>query len=259
MGEFSHIIDDMTWSFSRLDSFEQCPYEWVSSYIYDEPERGIFFTQFGSCIHLVSAQYLSGEIEKDMLRSKYVSEFSEMCDGYFPSRKIKSDRFQEGLSYFSSPLSTLFDLDKRKILGVEERFEITLGDVPFNGVIDLISEDGGLVITDHKSSNIRPPSGRKKPTQYDIEREQKTRQLYVYAQAIKEKYGQYPDRLEFNCYRVPQIISIPFNQKDMDATVLWANDRAREISACDYFRPNVDFFYCKFLCDLESCPYRELL
>lgn len=259
MGEFSHIIDDMTWSFSRLESFDQCPYGWVSSYIYDEPERGIFFSEFGSCVHSVSAQYLSGEMGYELLRPRYISEFFENCNGYYPSQKIRSERFQDGLSYFSSPFSTLFDLSAREVLDVERHFEMALGDIPFNGIIDLVSGDGGLVVTDHKSSNIKPPSGRKKPTQYDIEREQKSRQLYVYAQAIKELYGQYPDRLEFNCYRTPQIISIPFNQKDMDATIRWANDKAREISKCDDFVPNVDFFYCKNLCDLEECPYRELL
>ena len=259
MGEYSHIIEEMTWSFSRLDSFEQCPYAWVSLYIYGDEKRNLFFSDFGSCIHSVSAKFFSGQITDSELPVQYISEFYENCNGVAPSRKIRNERFAEGLSYFSSPLSTIFDLAKRKIICVEQKFDISLGGLQFTGFIDLVTDSDGIAVTDHKSSNIKPPSGRTKPTAYDAERNRKARQLYVYAQAVKEIYGCYPDRLEFNCYRTPQIISIPFSKKDMEETVKWANDKAKEISACESYRPSVDFFKCKYICDVADCPYRSML
>ena len=260
MGEFSHIIDGMTWSFSRIESFEQCPYGWLSKYIYGEEQRRLFFSDFGSFIHDILRRLFAGELDADELGDAYLMEFSEKVSGYAPSRQIVSGRFQDGYSYLRSPISTYHELKSRNVLAVEQSFVLNISDIPFTGVIDLVTSDhGDIVVTDHKSTVIKPPSGRKKPTLYDIDREKRARQLYLYALAVKEAYGQWPARLEFNCFRVPEIISIPFNEKAKDEAVAWALDSVQNIQNCDEFSPKVDYFYCKNLCDLKECPYRDFL
>ena len=260
MGEFSHIIDGMTWSFSRIGSFLQCPYAWVSSYIYGEEKRRLFFSDFGSFMHDILRRYFSNELSAEELPYTYLTEFSENVSGNAPSLKVISDRFEDGLSYLRSPVSGLAELKNRKILGVEQKFVLSVNDIPFVGIIDLTSEDGGdLVVTDHKSSQIKPPSGRKKPTLYDTERQEKARQLYLYAAAVHSQTGRWPDRLEFNCFRVPEIVQIPFDEKEKDDAIRWASSRVAEITECSDFTPKVDYFHCKYICDLAECPYRELL
>lgn len=260
MGEFSHIIDGMTWSFSRIEAFEQCPYEWVSRYIYGEDQRRLFFSDFGSFMHDILCRYFRNELAEESLADTYLLEFSEKVSGNAPSFQIISSRFEDGYSYLRSPFSTRVDLKNREILGVEQEFVLSLDGIPFTGVVDLVTSDNGeLVVTDHKSTVIKPPSGRKKPTLYDQDRNKRARQLYLYALAVKEKYGQWPSRLEFNCFRVPEIVSIPFDEKAKDEVIRWVPEVTQKISDCERFSPNVDYFYCKNLCHLKECPYRDLL
>ena len=260
MGIYSHIIDGMTWSYSRLEKFDQCRYEWVSSYIYGEDQRQLFFSDFGSYMHDVLRRYFSDEIDYDKIADTYISEFPKTVSGPVPSSQIVLSRFEDGIAYLRSPFSGLQDMKNRDIRNVEWKFERQINGIPFVGIVDLVSYDNGeLVVTDHKSSAIKPPSGRKKPTRYDIERNEKARQLYLYAPAIKEAYGEWPDRLEFNCFRTPSVISIPFNEKEEDNAIRWALSKIDEITECDNFTPNIDFFYCKYLCHLATCPYRDLL
>lgn len=259
MGEFSHIIDDMTWSFSRLDLFGQCPYAWVNSYIYGEKKRNNFFSDFGTCMHTVLSEFFKNEIGKEDIVVRYIELFYNI-KSRAPSRKIREGRFSDGMSYLTSPLSTLSDLKNRVILSTEREFSVSINGIPLTGFIDLESRDGGkTVITDHKSSVLKPPSGRKKKTNYDIEREHKARQLYIYAYAFHDLYGEWPDCLEFNCYRVPQIISMDFSQREMEETIRWVYETAQIISGTDSFGPNIEPYYCKNICDLASCPYRDML
>ena len=260
MGNFSHIIDGMTWSYSRLSAFDTCRYAWASLYLYGEDQRKLFFSDFGSYIHNLLRRYFAEEIEYDDLPDTYLSDFSKNVSGAVPSLQIISSRMEDGLSYFRSPFSGLKEMKQRRIVGIEQEFDCDIDGLPFVGIIDLESFDGDeLVITDHKSSVIKPPSGRKKPTKYDIDRKEKSRQLYLYAPAVKAKFGRWPDRLEFNCYRVPEVISIPFDEHEKDDAVKWALAKSKEISECDDFTPNIDFFHCKYLCHLAQCPYRDML
>ena len=258
MGEYSHIIDDMTWSFSRLESFEQCPFAWVNSYIYGEEKRNNFFSDFGSCMHCVLSEYFNREIGKEDLIVRYIELFSQI-KSRAPTQKIKDGRFRDGLSYLSSPLSTFYEFDSREIISAEREFNISLDGLPFTGFVDLESHDTEFVVTDHKSSVIKPPSGRAKKTAYDLERERKARQLYIYAYAFHDKYGFWPDRLEFNCYRVPYFVSIKFSEAEMEETIRWAHETAKTISSADIFGPNIDQYYCRNICSMASCPYRDML
>ena len=74
----------MVWSYSRLTSFEECPYRWFLSYLYrDEYGRPLkkksgFFAEFGSYIHLIMQMYLDGVLKKNELSTFYVATFLPM-------------------------------------------------------------------------------------------------------------------------------------------------------------------------------------
>ena len=42
------VIDTMLWSFSRLNSFYNCPYEWYLKFIECKQGRKNYFGQYGS-------------------------------------------------------------------------------------------------------------------------------------------------------------------------------------------------------------------
>ena len=72
----------MVWSYSRLTSFDECPYRWFLSYLYrDEFGRPLkkksgFFAEFGSYIHMIMQMYLDGVLKESDLSTFYVAHFS---------------------------------------------------------------------------------------------------------------------------------------------------------------------------------------
>ena len=131
----------------------------------------------------------------------------------------------------------------------------------FTGFVDLIyqDKDGALCILDHKSRALKPRSGRKNPTKTDLELDDYLRQLYLYSIPISKLYGRYPDFLEFNCYRTDVRIKEPFQMEVLDHTKKWALDTIDAIRNEESWKPNIDFWRCKYLCPFhDSCEYAEM-
>jgi hypothetical protein len=85
------------------------------------------------------------------------------------------------------------------------------------------------------------------------------RQLYLYSIAVKEKYGEFPGRLFINSYRNQTIIEEVFDNKALEKTEAWAERKIQEITAEKEWRPNLDWFRCKYLCGYASnCEYYHL-
>ena len=86
------------------------------------------------------------------------------------------------------------------------------------------------------------------------------RQLYVYASAVNQLYGRHPDFIEFNCFRTGTWISEPFQYERLLDTESWATRLINKITATDDWYANLDFWFCKQLCDVATeCEYEEFL
>ena len=48
---YAPLIDDMTWSYSRVKSFEDCPYKWFLKYIVGLHGKRMFFADYGTFMH----------------------------------------------------------------------------------------------------------------------------------------------------------------------------------------------------------------
>ena len=164
-----------------------------------------------------------------------------------------SSDLEQGRQY----LKTL-SFPARKILKVEDEMRFEFAGHPFIGFLDVLSEDdsGKLYITDHKSRALKPHSHRVKPTQSDRELDQYLRQLYIYASAVSQLYGRYPDFLEFNCFRTRTWICEPVQYERMVEVEAWAARLIEKITATDDWYANFSFWFCKHLCDVQAdCEY----
>lgn len=247
----------MVWSYSRLTTFENCPYAWMKTYIYEAPQKDMFFTEFGGLMHRILEGYIAGKLGKAQAYSKFISEYMDNLKQLAPTKKIANNYFKQGSDYILN-----ISLPKRKTLGVEEEFEFTFAGYPFVGFIDWISEDdeGNIYITDHKSHDLRKRSGRKKPTQKDMELDEYYRQLYIYSEAYKQKYGKYPDYLEFNAFRTGEWIAEPFDINRLREVEYWADSTIKRITQDDDWLPLMSEWYCNNLCVVgDSCEWRELM
>ena len=250
--KYSNIISDFTWSYSRINQFEMCPYAFLLNYIKNTPKKPLFFSDYGSFIHKLIEQYLNGELKKDELANEYLSRFKKEVRGVAPNKDIFRTYFEQGLSYLSDIKFPYTDP-----LLVEHRVEFKIEDKPFTGIIDCVAKDkDGIVLVDNKSRALKERSKRKKATKSDEELDKYLRQLYLYSIPIKETFKSYPIRLEFNCFRTGQLISEPFRIEELERARKWAKDSIDNIAENEDWSPKLDFWKCQHLCDFcDECEY----
>ena len=71
------LFDDWVWSYSRLQSFEQCPWGFAQKYLYSDTKRGEpnFYSAYGSLIHELHERWYKGEIKKDQIVPEFIKRF----------------------------------------------------------------------------------------------------------------------------------------------------------------------------------------
>lgn len=253
MGE--GIIDNTVWSYSRLKTFDECPYRWYLKYVLKLPERPLFFSGYGSFLHELLCRYVKGEATREELVVSYLTGFRSSVVGKAPNGKIFESYFQSALRYMRGVEP--FPL---RILSAEERYRFDVNGIQMVGIVDVLGErDDGLIIIDHKSRALRPRSGRIKPTKTDRELDEYLVQLYLYAAAVKQRYGRYPKSLCFNCFRTPVFIEEPFSELVLKQAEQWVTDRVERIGRERSFSPDIEYFKCAHLCEMShECEYYAL-
>lgn len=239
----------MQYSYSKLTSFYDCPYAFYRYYQLGEAGENNLFASYGILVHSVLERYAKGELQIKELVDEFTSSFElEINEPIMMFGKdLTQSYLEKGIAFFSN-FNGFWGL---KPIESEYKFETKLGQNMFIGIIDLIAEnsEGELVIIDHKSSS----KFSKK------ELKAKSRQLYLYAKAIYDKYGKFPVQLWFNHFKNNYLEKIDFNLQDYDEAIQWALDTMEKIEACLEFDPNnSDKFYCNYLCDYRNnCEYKE--
>ena len=252
---YSNIISDFTWSYSRIGQFEMCPYGFLLNYIKRASKKPMFFSDDGSFMHKLIEQYLRGFLEKDELAATYLAGFRKNVRGKAPNGKIFKSYFEQGYEYLSH-----IDFPYLSPVGIEQKVNFFIGDKPFTGIIDCAAmDDGELVIIDNKSRALKPRSGRGKPTVSDQELDSYLRQLYLYSVPMEQLYHTYPVRLEFNCFRTGQLISEPFREQEFEKTKEWALKSIDTITRNEDWSPKIDYWKCRYICDLsDDCCYFQM-
>lgn len=297
MGEVDYkaIIRDMTWSYSRIKSFDDCPYRWFlkyvqpilliqrvfggnrpsrpdidAAYVRGELEKGdvgilyaylgaerkeMFFASYGTFMHKLIELYYRGEKTRQQLCDLYLQGFKTQIRGRAPNRTVFANYFKSGIQYLRT-----FQPFPYHVLAVEKKVDFDLIGIPFVGYIDFLGEkDEDLFVVDNKSRVLKPRSRRAKPTKTDEELDAYLIQLYLYAAAVEQEYGRLPKALCFNCFRVPLFITEPFQEKAYAASQSWLSEKVEAIKREANFRPSMEYFKCKYLCEMQDfCEYCEL-
>lgn len=258
--DYGFVIDTMRWSFSRLNSFYNCPYEWKRVYIDCEPRENGFFGEFGSLCHSILEGYAKGEISIFEVSEVYEEEFNNVVVHDAPPNKyidLRQSYFDKGLDYFNN-----FDLnlDRYEILGVERKVEFQIVDKDFVGFIDLLLRDketDDIIILDHKSASLKfKKNGEISKKDADHYKDFQ-RQLYLYSLPIIEKYGKV-NKLRWNMFKDQKEIEIPWQEEGCEEAQKWAKDTISLIEKEKDWAPNPDFYYCHYLCSQRNncCAYK---
>lgn len=258
MGEVSYapLIDDMVWSFSRIEAYESCPHRWYLRYIRKCKEKDKFYASYGSFMHKLIEKYYNGELTKAEMLVTYLRDFKKEVKGFRPKASTLEKFINGGVNYLKE-----FEPFPYKMLAVEKKVEFEVDGIKFIGFIDFLGldeSDGELVVIDNKSRDLRQRSTRAKPTVKDKELDEKLRQLYLYCVAVEKEYGKLPKALCFNCYRTGTFIYEEFNEEAYEEAKKWAVGTINKIREDSDFDANPNVFSCFWICGVsDNCEYNQ--
>jgi len=241
-------IDNMVWSFSRLNSFHGCKHAWYRSYVLKEKGVNNSFAEYGTMVHEIFERYAQGELEVYELVNEFDQQYESRVWDFPPNKYVNlvESYKNQGIDYFTN-----FDgFDDYKILGIEKKINFELEGFKFVGFIDSLLEDKNknIIVQDFKS---------KASFKSKKEKKEYGRQLYLYSSNMVEEYGKYPDKLVFNMFRKNNIEEIPFNINDFEEAKKWALNTIELISKEKDFEAKVDDFFCSQLCNFRyECEER---
>lgn len=251
--DLSQQIRDMTWSYSRISTYEMCPYQWYLHYILKLSETSeSFYTEYGSMVHDLIADCYTGKKTPDEVFPEYAGKFAKL-PMHRVSDTVRTNYFNGGLAYLEN-----FKIPDEEIVSVEHKIHGLIDGIKFVGRIDLITKDkdGGLIINDHKSKALKPYSNRKKRTNADAELDKYLRQLYLYAELLKCECGEYPSKLRINSFRVGNLIEVPFDEKRCHEVMAELENTIDSIATNSDFIATPEYFKCWCLCGFNHvCEY----
>ena len=249
-----YIDKNHVYSYSQLSSFNECPYEFYLERIERDEDGNRLkqesnaFAEQGTLIHDIIDKWAKGELKTEELALEYDVRFEDEVPTPFPRmmKDYRAKAFQLGYDYFAN-----FDEFKGlKIIGTETRFETTIADRKFVGIIDMVAEDeetGELIVLDHKSKTLRS---------FKQNEDEMYRQQLLYSKYIYEQYGRFPDKLMFNLFKeMGMRMSRPFFKEQYDAAMKWAEDTIHDIESfemLDFLDTKTQDFFCENLCAMRK-------
>lgn len=270
MSEYSFILDQMVWSYSRIECFNNCKKAFYLNYIMKKDGINNAFAQYGSFKHSILEKYFKSELLVFEMQEEFENKFTSKVTAYFPPAKdtdLAAKYFTEGKNYFENFDDFTIDYN---ILGIEERYNFKIGKYNFVSIHDLELQhkrDNYFVIVDHKTKGkMHQTRMSKKLTQNGFVKTIDNKyiefknviQMYLYCIAFHDKYKEYPKYLKYNMTRLNEIYTIEFNKEDLDKTIKWIYDSIENIYKEIDFLEHFDEFWCNYICDQGiHCKYSK--
>lgn len=253
-------IDNMVWSFSRVNSLSQCPYAWYLQYVEENESLPNAYAQFGTLCHETIEKYLKGELDLFTVSSYYQDNYSDYVTCDFPANKyvdLGEKTYQQGKDYFDN---LNFDFDKYEVLGVEQELLFKVGKYPFKGYADAIYRDREtkeIILRDHKTSSfkyLKNGDVSKTNAQHFLDFR---RQEYLYCIPLIEQYGKV-DYLSWNMIRDQREIKISFKQEEFEEAKEWCIKTIEAAEQEVLWLPDTSESYrCSVICNMrDKCFYR---
>ena len=265
--DYSMFLDEMIWSYSRVNAYLTCPKCFFLQYIKCLKSADGSFGQFGSLSHEILEKYAKGKLQIYELSKEYRDNFDKVITCPFPPNKyvdLKEKYFDAGLNFFDN-----FDgYDDSNIIGIENKYEFNIDKYKFVGSIDLEIDDKIIdyktkgeikgIITRFNKNHIQEDyvkllDGRYLPFDAMI-------QLLVYCIPYYDKHKKYPNIITLDMIKISDKYSINFDEKLLDKAKKWVLDTLKMIYDERDFKKNekCDSFWCGFTCSMRyNCEHSE--
>ena len=248
----------MTWSFSRLHAWEQCPYAFYLKYIEQRDGESNYYAANGKCMHEVFEAILTNQIPLDECTQCYADKYDLICET--TKQSTMDSTYEKCMDY----LCTIdgIDLEKYEILGVELKLDFNIGKYKFVGYADLVvknKKSGEVILVDHKqATHFMKKDGT--PLKNQLENFLAYRhQMYIYCKGLKDCFGIDVNKIIWHHFKDNgELTIIPFETDEYEGTLQWAVNTIEEIKKDKKFLNKRSYVLCSSLCDYRNdCEYKN--
>ena len=248
----------MTWSFSRLHAWEQCPYAFYLKYIEQRDGESNYYAANGKCMHEVFEAILTNQIPLDECTQCYADKYDLICET--TKQSTMDSTYEKCMDY----LCTIdgIDLEKYEILGVELKLDFNIGKYKFVGYADLVvknKESGEVILVDHKqATHFMKKDGT--PLKNQLENFLAYRhQMYIYCKGLKDYFGIDVNKIIWHHFKDNgELTIIPFEADEYEETLQWAANTIEKIKKDKKFLNKRSYVLCSSLCDYRNdCEYKN--
>ena len=255
MSVYKDLLDGMVWSYSRLTSYEHCPYSWYRRYVEEEVGESSFYADNGKAMHEVFDALIKGNVSFEDAPSLYLEKYDAITSSV--KQEIMDKTFDACINYLCNISENV--LDDYEIVGSEIELDFSVCAYRFTGFVDLLLRDanGNLIIVDHKSSD---PFLKQNGEPYAKSKEQfnnYVRQLSLYCYGIEQMYGEKPVKIVFHHFKNDgKLTVLPVDDELIDSAITWCLDVIKKIYDDEAFDPKTKTGFCYRLCDYRrNCDY----
>jgi len=258
VSSYNFLLDGITWSYSNLKCFEDCPRAWYLKYIEcRNTDSDNIYAQFGTFCHKLLEYYFKGIYQKDELINIYERDFYDYVEDAITLKNNPTEKlYGFGYKYFSN---INLDRDLIKPIYIEQEVKFKIDRYSFRGFIDLMHKDekGSLIILDHKTSEY--PVGKKGAIKKSKEQMMKgyTRQLALYAYGVEQSVGKRPEYIGWNFIREGKEYIIKLSDSIILDALNWATDIIRSIYRKEDFEKKESYIMCSVLCDSKRACWED--
>ena len=237
------IPENFIWSFSKLSTYDTCPYAFALQYLQDPPlpKQQNAWAEYGILCHSLLEEFAKGELPANKLSSEFVERYPDIVVHEFPPfpKGYAEKAYKQGIDYFNrfKGFGNQYD-----VVSTEEWFNINIGPYSFVGISDLVlseKDTGELIVVDHKTKS-------ESSMKQDISLYRK--QLYIYAEHVFRKYGKYPKEIRFNMIKSNDPIIESFSLDNHLETLKWTESTIDNIMLEDEWIPCPNYYYCRYIC-----------
>lgn len=255
---YTKQLNDMTWSFSRIHCWEQCPYQFYLKYIEERDGESNFYAENGKAMHELFECLLKEKMDIDRCTEEYEKRFDLICET--ERQSIMDSTYEKCMNYLCEiePLE-----EKYEVVGAELELNFKIGKYNFTGYVDCVlrnKDNGEIILVDHKQAGHFLKKNGEPLKNQEANFYAYKHQMYIYCKGLKECLGIDVNKIVWHHFKDNgQLTMIPFVQEELDNTEEWVIDCIEKIKKDKSFDAIEEFVMCKSLCDFRNdCEYKEL-
>lgn len=202
---------DRLWSYSRLSTYVEHPWEYKIVYLDKSARSDNVYSRFGTVVHDIIQEHYEGKHSyEDMIElfDKYVEEWRKDNNGFrFATKKIEDGYIENLRHYFKNTDIVKYKLVNEKPVLLTLYDDVLNKNVVFIGYLDseYIDENGIFHIVDYKSSSKGDFVGKKL--------KEKSKQLKLYALAINQQRNIPLDKINLR-FDMAKYLNVSYLQKN---------------------------------------------